>query len=99
VLAVGVEGDGGVVTVAQGVAQAGLNRAPGAELDGQGQDGGAGGASDLGGGVGAAIVDHDYWAAPQLPHLADDGTDSGFFVVRGYQNDPAVGVGHYMVSL
>ncbi len=94
VLAVGVEGDGGAIALAQGIAQTGLNRAPGPELQDQRQHSGAGASGGLGCGVAAAIVDDHHRTVPQFPDLGDDGPDGGFLIVGGDQGDGAVGFSH-----
>ena len=82
VLAVGIHGDGEVVSGFGGVADAGADGGALPLVADVGDDGGPGLLGGVGGGVGGAVVDDDDVSGVG-EGFADDGGDVGFFAVGG----------------
>ena len=84
VLAVGVELDRAVVVVADGVAEAGLQRTADAEVERQRQHRGAGLGGDVRGGVARAVVDDEHVEVRQLAReVLEDARQRRLLVERG----------------
>ena len=88
VLTVGIDLHDAGVSVLDGVAEAGAQRAADTEVDRQSHDLGAGRASQRLGAVGAAVVDHQTFEA-ERSDVGDDVGDAGLLVVGRHHDERA----------